>query len=280
METRLIRLADGRSIEFKVEHKAGAATCFVLGVRKSGSSIMNSMVDALSRINERHYVDIAGRLFQQNILEKDWRTDPAVLQVFAPGNVYGGFRAMPLVFERSSVFQAARKILLVRDPRDALVSEYFSNAYSHSLPGKDAEGAGGAHEGGAREGMLNMRKVALAAQIEDYVLSRAKDLKHTMMEYARVARDPQTRLFRYEEVIFDKRRWIRDIAAHFSWTAGSPAFLDGMMSWADVVPTEERNTEFVRKVTPGDHKDKLSPGTIARVNELLREPMQVFGYTK
>ncbi len=273
METRQIRLADGRSIKFDVDHKAGAANYFVLGVRKSGSSIMNSMMESLARINGRNYVGIAGRLFGQNIPEKDWRTDPAVLQLFAPGNVYGGFRAMPLVFEQSPVFQAARKILLVRDPRDALVSEYFSNAYSHSLPGKGAASAGG-----AREQMLNLREAALATRIEDYVLSRAKPLNQTLMEYAAVARDKQTRLFRYEEVIFDKRGWLRDIAAHFSWTAGSPAFLDGMMSWADVVPTAERNTEFVRKVTPGDHKDKLGPETIAKLDALLREPMRIFGY--
>lgn len=276
MEVRQIRLADGRSIRFDVDHKAGTANYFVLGVRKSGSSIMNSMMESLARINNYNYVDIAGRLFGQNIPEKDWRNDPAVLKLFAPGNVYGGFRAMPLIFERSDVFQAARKILLVRDPRDALVSEYFSNAYSHSLPGKGV--AAEASSGGAREQMLTMRETALATQIEDYVLSRAKPLNQTLMEYAVVAKDPQTRLFRYEEVIFDKRRWIQDIATHFSWTAGSPAFLDGMMSWADVVPTEERNTEFVRKVTPGDHKDKLGPATITKLGELLREPMQAFGY--
>jgi hypothetical protein len=44
------------------------------------------------------------------------------------------------------------------------------------------------------------------------------------------------------------------------------------------MPDEERPTEFVRRVSPGDHIDKLSPATIARLNELLRQPMDLLGY--
>ena len=62
--------------------------------------------------------------------------------MIVPGRVYGGFRSMPLVFAQSELYRRSRKILLVRDPRDALVSEYFSLAYSHGLP--EAEGDGGA----------------------------------------------------------------------------------------------------------------------------------------
>jgi hypothetical protein len=249
---------------------AAAETCFVLGIRKCGSSVMNSIVADLARQNGKLYRDIAGRFFEADIPERIWRHDPATLNLLVAGHVHGGFRAMPLVFARHELFAASRKILMVRDPRDALVSEYFSNAYSHALP------AGG--QGGATQDLLALRAAALTASIEATVLRQAPALNHTFLEYAAVAGDPATRLFRYEDVILSKRRWVRDIAAHFDWSAEADGFLDGMMSWADVLPAVERPEQFIRKVVPGDHRNKLSPRVIEQLNEMLAPAMRLFGY--
>lgn len=267
-----VDLADGRRVSFEAAHPGTLAeTCFVLGIRKCGSSIMNSMVADLARASGRHYLDVAGRFFQANIPERAWRTDPASQRLLVSGQVHGGFRAMPLVFAGHPVFSAARKILLIRDPRDALVSEYFSNAYSHALPEE-----GGA--GGATAEMLALRRAALRASIETYVLKQAPALNRTFMEYEAVAQDSRTRLFRYEDVILAKRQWVRDIAAHFGWPPVENGLLDGMMGWADVLPAEERADQFIRRVRPGDHREKLSGEVVARLNELLRPAMDAFGY--
>ncbi len=273
MEQRQITLADGRFVTFEVQNQADQMAYFVLGIRKCGSSIMNSMVHDLARLNGRNFVDFGGRFFAANISEQDWRKDPAILSVLAPGNVYGGFRTMPLIMTQNDVYRRSRKILLVRDPRDALVSEYYSIAYSHGLP--DAPPT----EGGAREEFLALRQKALAKALDTMVLERAPLLNAAFMEYAVVAKDPLAKIFRYEDVILQKRDWLRAMAAHFGWQAGSPAFIEGMMGWADVIPTEERSQEFIRKVVPGDHKNKLAPEAIARLNAVLAPCMSVFGYT-
>ncbi len=267
-----VDLADGRRVTFEAARPGPVQeTCFVLGIRKCGSSIMNSMVSDLARVNGRHYLDIAGRFFQADVPERVWRTDPASQNLLVPGQVHGGFRAMPLIFAGHPMFVRARKILLVRDPRDALVSEYFSNAYSHSLPKIETAG-------GATGDMLALRQAALSASIEAYVLRQAPAIHKTFMEYAEVMDDPRTRLFRYEEVILAKRQWVRDISRHFGWAAEDDGFLDGMMSWADVVPERERMDQFIRKVRPGDHREKLSAPVIAQLNEILAPAMRLFGY--
>jgi hypothetical protein len=161
----------------------------------------------------------------------------------------------------------------VRDPRDALVSEYFSTAYSHSLPKVQAEA------GGVRTDFLAAREAARAASVESYVLAKADALNRTLLEYEDVARDPATRLFRYEDVILHKRDWVRAMEAHFGWAPASEAFLEKMMAWADVVPDAERPDQFVRKVLPGDHKDKLNAAAIGKLNDALAGSMRVFGYT-
>jgi hypothetical protein len=267
-----VELADGHRVAFPDAPPGKLQdTCFVLGIRKCGSSIMNSMITDLARLNGRHYLDIAGRFFQADIPERVWRNDAASQKLLVPGQVHGGFRAMPLVFATHEVFAASRKILLVRDPRDALVSEYFSNAYSHALPHQD----GG---GGATADMLALRQAALKASIETYVLRQAAALNRTFMEYAPLVNDPRMLMFRYEDVIFAKRQWVADISAHFGWPAPSAETLDGMMGWADVVPDTERSDQFIRKVRPGDHKDKLGVDIIGRLNDIMAPALRQFGY--
>ena len=50
------------------------------------------------------------------------------------GYCYGGFRFLPESFEIPILGQV-KSLLLVRDPRDMLVSHYFSTRSSHPAPG-------------------------------------------------------------------------------------------------------------------------------------------------
>ena len=272
MQTRHITLATGRSLDFEVASTGQTDAYFVLGIRKCGSSILNSMLTDLGRLNGHPFVDLGGRFFAADVPEQDWREDPAVLDALAGGTVYGGFRSMPLVFAQSPLYRQSRKILLVRDPRDALVSEYFSIAHSHSLP--EAAEAGG----GAREEFLALRQEAQVTGVEEMALQRAPLMRDAFLEYAGAASDPLTRIYHYEDVILDKRPWLRSMAEHFGWDGGSPGFVDGMMGWADKVPAAEQSRAFIRRVVPGDHRNKLSASVITQLDTVLRPAMELFGY--
>jgi hypothetical protein len=258
-----------RGAEFTVNEGPGATAFFVLGVRKSGSSLLNNLVKALAEKNGLNFVDVAGTLFKHGVAVSDWQTDASLADVLAPGNVYGGFRNCPTSLEGAPLFREGRKVLLVRDPRDALVSEYFSNAYSHSVP------AGGE----SREGLLKLRERALESEINHYVMEMSRALKRTLQEYLELAGDRNCRVFRYEDVIFDKKTLIGEICSFFGWTV-SDHLRELILGWADVRPSEERPTEFVRRVTPGDHREKLRPDVIARLTGLFSEEMTRFGYAR
>jgi hypothetical protein len=239
----------------------------VFGIRKSGSSILNNILHALADMNGIRYVDVAGVLFERGLRVPQWQSDPELTKILRPGNLFGGFRNFPIGFLGNEVFEKAKKVLLVRDPRDALVSEYFSNAYSHSVP----------KTGEFRDKMLEMRSDALHSEIDAYVLKMAPMLKRTLREYFSLKRDDTLMLLKYEDVITEKRRLINDICRFFGWTV-SDQQIGQILGWADVIPSEERPTEFVRKVIPGDHLEKLSPPTVTRLNDLLKEEMAYFGY--
>ena len=244
----------------------------ILGVRKCGSSLVNSMLESLAKINRRNYLDVGGTFFKHGVPEREWIDRTALAALLAPGTLYGGFRSMPTGFLGADAFVCARKILLVRDPRDALVSEYFTVAYSHSVPEPNSD------KPGAREELLAARERARLSDITAFVLKNAVNLNRTMMDYHAIIGDPLLKLYRYEDVILEKRLWLASMAEHFGWDGGSPGFIDGMMSWADKVPDKEDPQAFVRKVLPGDHKDKLSSAVIAQLDEALAPSMRLFGY--
>lgn len=256
-----------QGVNFNLSDRVDAPHYFLLGVRKSGSSILNTMVNSLAKRQGIPFVDIPGQLFKAGHKAEVWQKDPSMSTLIRGGNLYGGFRNAPVGIADHPAFVKAAKVLMVRDPRDALVSEYFSNAYSHSLP------SGG--EG--RANMEHIREVALSSSLETYVLSRAELLGRTMMEFAPLVHDERTRLFRYEDVILQKKQLLTDVSRHFGWSVDDK-HLDLILNWADVVPGEERPKEFVRRVVPGDHKNKLSESAIAQLNLLLQTPMRTFGY--
>ena len=259
-----------RGVTFKVDETRGGDAFFMMGVRKSGSSMFFKLARALTLHNGYNFVDVAGTLFNKNIKVGQWLRDPALNEIIRGGNVYAGFRNYPVAAEKNPVYVSAKKVLLVRDPRDALVSEYFSNAYSHSIP-KATEGTG------ARENLLAQREIALATPIDEYVASRARMMARTMAEYEPVLSDPRTLVLRYEDIIFAKERMIDDLCRHFGWRC-EPGKREEIVAAVDVRPTEEVATNFIRKVTPGDHKEKLSPETIERVERDLRPVLRAFGY--
>jgi hypothetical protein len=256
-----------RTLTFDVSGQRAERAWFALGVRKSGSSIFSSMVNALAMFNELHTVDIPGVMFKQAVRYIEWNNHPRIADLLWRGNVYIGFRDPPTAFYSDPVFREAKKILVVRDPRDALVSEYFSNAFSHSVP----------TAGDGNSVLEQERRRALQSSVEAYVLERVDQLNRTVAGYKHLVGDPNLLVLRYEEVIFDKAAWIWEIVRHFKWKANEQ-LVNNILGWADVRPNAEDPKAFVRRVAPGDHLDKLSPAAIAQVNAKLSDVWPSLGY--
>ncbi|HEV8691928.1 MAG TPA: hypothetical protein VGQ91_16615, partial [Ideonella sp.] len=79
-----------QGIKFNLSDRVDAPHYFVLGVRKSGSSILNTMVSALAKRQGIPYVDVPGQLFKAGVKNEAWRRDPAMGDLLRGGNLYGG----------------------------------------------------------------------------------------------------------------------------------------------------------------------------------------------
>ncbi|HTT97450.1 MAG TPA: hypothetical protein VMF58_05335 [Rhizomicrobium sp.] len=267
----VLTLASGRQVAFDVACDLNGPMYFVFSVRKCGSSIFNDICRTIGESNRRQFVPVGDTFFWNNVEISEYVNDPALLDLLRPGNVYGGFRDMPRILLSSEIFRRSPKLLFVRDPRDALVSEFFSNAYSHPLPDENAGTTG------MRGRLLRQRKRALSAGIDVTVLRRSRAMSRTMLGYAPIVGWDTTTVLRYEDYIFSKRALIEAIACAFNWSTDEE-LIGKILAWADVRPEKEEPKAFVRKVTPGDHREKLEPMTIVQLNNKLAKAMELFGY--
>ena len=257
------------TIDFSVRDGGTGPVFFCLGVRKSGSTMLHRIMNFLANRNHINVVDVPSTFFRNGFTVQHWQ--PLDLTpLVRPGNCYLGFRSFPETLAQTDAYRDALKIFMFRDPRDALVSEYFSDAYSHAVPQKDAAGEG-------RDLFLKKREEAQNADIDAWVLDKVGGIRRTLTAYAGALDDPRCLVLRYEDYIFQKKRMIAKILDHFGWTVELPR-LGKLLEEIDVVPDTEDKSRFVRKVVPGDHIAKLKPETVRRLNKRLDEVMRLYDY--
>jgi hypothetical protein len=172
--------------------------------------------------------------------------------------------------EASGFVQAARSaaILHLRDPRDVITSQFFSLAYSHPpVAGKfdptDAQ-----------------RRLWIDAGVDAHARAHAARWIERYQAYINhVLGRPNTIFVTYEEMVTDFPAWLGKFMAPFP--------LDDAERLQAKLARKYRNNftikrEDVRKqkrqITPGDHKRKLQPDTIAFLNEQFAAILKTLGY--
>jgi hypothetical protein len=175
---------------------------------------------------------------------------------------------MPPIFKKNLDFSGTRNVLLVRDPRDALVSQYFSfrPGGSHVLPKKNIE-----------RFLARENTIGKELKIDSYVLQMAENIKNKLLAYKPLVESGDIKVFKYEDIFYNKPRFLEDIFKHFE-IGVDKAIINEVAEKHDIVPVSEDPGKHIRKGVPGDHKDKLKPKTIARLGEVLSEPAELFDY--
>lgn len=243
--------------------------CYAFSLHKAGSSLMNGMLERVCHLANIPGFSIPDTLFKEGVSENNWENDDHILDLLKPGRVYYGFRQLPRVLLSESLHLREKKsVLLIRDPRDALVSQYFSfggRNISHKVPDKN------------KEAFLEKLKATSHMDIDQYVLSNATSYLNKLKAYKNNLNFDNVLIFKYENIYFDKRKFLIDIFNHFGIEVDSN-ILDEVADRNDIRPEVEDVTKHIRKGTPGDHLNKLKPETINNLNEIFAEICQWYGY--
>jgi len=241
---------------------------FLIGLPKAGSTLLNLVMQPLCVKAGLSAFSLHNTFHNMGITARDYPTevDPLFVEY---GYAYLGFRTW---IARHAMPRAAdgRVIFLVRDPRDMVVSLFFSQAFSHRPPG-------GTVGGEAIRKFEERRRAIAGKNINEFVLEVADTVSRG---YAATVKKLETvghKIWRYEDVIFEKQRWVEEMLDYLDLNVPD-AMVKRVVRRHDLLPDAEEIHRHVRKVTPGDHRNKLSEGTIAKLNSVFSDILGRFDY--
>ena len=236
---------------------------FVFALHKSGSTLLNNMLAEVLAATGMPQVALSELLFSAGLPENEIINPQEV--ILDRGYCYRGFRQYPQYLNKINL-QNKKKVLLVRDPRDIAISSFFSIAYSHAIP----------ESGPVRDEMMARRDMALTIKIDEYCVSESQHILNEYLGYINHV-GPDTRVYKYEDVIFNKEAWLHDLVKYFNIPA-PPDLVSQVAKKHDLIPGEERVGHHIRQVIPGNHKKHLSPEAIEKLGEIFGPLLTQFKY--
>lgn len=260
---------DGQKIDFTLPPAtSNEPSKLCISLPKAGSTLLYRMMQPIAAKAGLTYYALQEMARHAGIIPAQLPAEASA--VFREhGYFYGGFRAIPPNLSIPA-WAGGNTVVLVRDPRDMLVSLYFSQAFSHGAPGREASEA-------AYQAFIAQRQEAATREIDAFVLGKIGVTQKQFALLERKLAGVPHRLYRYEDVIFDKRAWLKDMVDYLKLKVSDDVIREVAQS-QDERPKSEDVKAHVRQVTPGDHKKKLKPGTIEKLTSEFKQIRAQYNY--
>ena len=239
----------------------GAPSVLFYSYYRCGSMFLSRALRELAVANGLQHLDYCSYFVKVHPEQGSRLFDEATLaRAFHPSGCHYGTlrRAYPIPSH-----ELYRSVLLLRDPRDCLVSHYYSVRDSHTLNNR---------------GNLEARREALRTDIDQWVLGKASEYAQDFEQFhARLVGKPGVLFLRYEEMVTAFPEFLRKVVAHTGLDQDEEA-VARILEEADFEVSEENLLAHKRSVKPGNHLKKLKPETVASLNEALAEVLELFDY--
>ena len=166
---------------------------------------------------------------------------------------------MPVALDKKA--ESDKLIMHLRDPRDVLVSMFYSWSYSH--PGVDE---------GLRERLIERG-------LEEFVRRESVGLKKKYDLYVRDYLSlPGTVLLKYEDFVLDRPSWLNALLRACDIDPDKRYYQRLAKDNPAAKVRQEDKYSHIRKAAPGDHREKLESETIAKLNDDWAEILGALGY--
>ena len=188
--------------------------------------------------------------------------------IFKPqGYAYSVFGGM---IEGIPQLDQYRTVLMIRDPRDILVSSYYAVAYSHSLPGQTDKKAQ----------FIALRQQAKASTIDEYVRHQCDHLSGVFERYQRLLVQPTSAVYitRFEDMVMDFPQWLSSLLEYCDLTISDRLYQSLVTDHHRLTPKAENIRHHQRKGKVGDYLEKLMPETVEYADSKLFESLSFFEY--
>lgn len=149
----------------------------------------------------------------------------------------------------------------LRDPRDVLVSMYFSWSFSH--PGIEPA----------------LRDRYRARGVDGFALFESAAMKKRYQYYLdHILPLPNAALLSYEDFILDRDKWVSQLLATMQIDDPRNRYPRLLADNPGADLRAEDVNQHIRKATPGDFREKLSQDTIQKLNAEWAELLDKLGY--
>ena len=162
-------------------------------------------------------------------------------------------------------------VLHIGDPRDVLVSHYYSTAYSHRPPDRS---------GNKYRKFMSRRKEAGGSTIDDFVRSQSLQVYDTFRRYQNLLLDKyqNTHLTTYERMVRQFDDWLSELVGCTELDVSEELLQSLVEEHEKIRPKGENIHRHLRRGIPGDYKEKLQLETIEYLNEKFMPILKRFHY--
>lgn len=253
----------------KIRGQHLAQPAFAFGMHKGGSTMLSNFIQIYTERADIKGISLSDLLFRKGVSDEEYTNDSAITGLLEEKYVYYGFRYVPaFMLSNKAKFVNRNAIVLVRDPRDCVVSAYYSFLKSHVVL---------ADKGSAvAQQVEKERKIHTSSSVDEYALTEVHRFVEELESYAYFSHE-NTRIFRYEDIIFDKRNFFTQAINHLGLPWKQEAF-ELALNKVDVFPDKERPDQHVRNVKPGNYREKLKQSTITTINNKFKMVLDLYGY--
>ncbi len=242
----------------KTRNHSNYTSILFFTVHKSASTFVKNTIFKLVE-KKLQPIQFGGLLSpqQQNILFTNAEKMKNILN--PKGYVYGAFRS----YYDFPGLDKYKIVLLLRDPRDVLTSQYFSTLFNHPL---------------ATKAFFEKRKKYQDYTIDEFVLEMAPSFQKKYADYIEhFLHKPNVLFLKYEDMVTDFGPWLKKIS-DFLDLKDNEDKLQEIVSKTSFKVNKEDKKNFIRNITPGDHIRKLKPETIANLNQLFEQELRQLNY--
>ncbi len=244
--------------------KSNAASVVYITMHKAASVFVNEILGMVLKPAGMTHVDFAGEAYTQGV--KEWEYCVNRSHLFSrPGYYFGAFRG-PYI-DKFEDLSSNRIVVQIRDPRDCIVSLYYSYKFSHGSPG----------EGVQKSLFNNAREQTNTMDIDDFALDQAGKYNRRMEMITDLCSTYKNHiLLKYEDMVLQFSEWEAELYQYLEIDVSQDIRRKvGALANFDV---SEDIMQHKRQVAPGDHLRKLTPATIKTLNDTLSKHLARYGY--
>lgn len=257
-----IKLLNGKNFS-----KNEAKSVIFFTTHKCASTYMNK---CLSYVNERYlnltHIDFMLYLWLYSSQDTFEILEKKKSMAFQPkGFLYSPLRKYVSIPEIDHYYV----LLMLRDPRDVIVSDYYSVAYSHGLSPNKLRG----------EELLNRRNRVQKMTVDEYAIEKAEHFQKVYSDYCNyLVKDQNIRFLRYENFMQNFDFWIKQLEQCLKIRISQEDRNILYELKGGNVKITENKLNHIRKATPGDYKNKLTEETQDFLNSTFKDILLTLNY--